>query len=179
MIPSDVAYASAGAFVQEKSHSQALAARIVSLAYLWNVVRVQGGAYGTGMISRDSGWTCCYSYRDPGGKDSLKKYQNCGQFLNDFIQDKPDLTGYIIGTIATLSPLIMPYNIGQYGDAFYFRGVSDEDRKQKQEDILHASYNQLKEDAQQFEQVFKESGSCLIGGINQLEQCELDEKIIL
>ena len=179
MIPSDVAYASAGAFVQEKSHSQALAARIVSLAYLWNVVRVQGGAYGTGMISRDSGWTCCYSYRDPGGKDSLKKYQNCGQFLNDFIQDKPDLTGYIIGTIATLSPLIMPYNIGQYGDAFYFRGVSDEDRKQKQEDILHTSYNQLKENAQQFEQVFRESGSCLIGGINQLEQCELDEKIIL
>lgn len=179
IIPSDIAYASSGAFVQEKSHSQVLAARIVSLAYLWNVVRIQGGAYGTGMISRDSGWTCCYSYRDPDGKDSLKKYQVCGQFLNDFIQEKPDLTGYIIGTISTLSPLIMPYNIGQYGDAFYFRGVSDEDRKQKQEDILHTTYDQLKEAALQFEQAFKESGTCLIGGINQLDQCELDEKIIL
>ena len=29
-----------------------LAGRVVSLEYLWNAVRVQGGAYGTGMVTR-------------------------------------------------------------------------------------------------------------------------------
>ena len=31
------------------------AAKIVSLSYLWNVIRVQGGAYGTGMLTRPNG----------------------------------------------------------------------------------------------------------------------------
>ena len=75
IIPSDIAYASKGGYLLETSKVTPLASNIISLAYLWNVVRVQGGAYGTGLVSRASGFTCCYSYRDPNGKESLKKYE--------------------------------------------------------------------------------------------------------
>lgn len=66
IIPSDIAYASKGGYLLETSKITPLASNIISLAYLWNVVRVQGGAYGTGLVSRASGFTCCYSYRDQG-----------------------------------------------------------------------------------------------------------------
>ena len=31
-----------------------------------------------------------------------------------------DLTGFIIGTLSGLMPLMMPYNIGKYGDLYLF-----------------------------------------------------------
>lgn len=73
--------ASKGGYLLETSKITPLASNIISLAYLWNVVRVQGGAYGTGLVSRASGFTCCYSYRDPSGQESLKKY---GKMWNIF-----------------------------------------------------------------------------------------------
>ena len=87
IIPSDIAYASKGGYLLETSKITPLASNIISLAYLWNVVRVQGGAYGTGLVSRASGFTCCYSYRDPNGKESLKKYEKCGTFLKDYLKE--------------------------------------------------------------------------------------------
>ena len=120
IIPSDIAYASKGGYLLETSKITPLASNIISLAYLWNVVRVQGGAYGTGLVSRASGFTCCYSYRDPNGKESLKKYEKCGTFLKDYLKENHELTGFIIGTLSGLMPLMMPYNIGKYGDLYYF-----------------------------------------------------------
>ena len=70
-----------------------LAARIVSYAYLWNIIRVQGGAYGTGLTAGVSGLTACYSYRDPKGAESLQKYETVGTFLKEFtdaIRTLPD-----------------------------------------------------------------------------------------
>lgn len=43
IIPSDIAYASKGGYLLETSKVTPLASNIISLAYLWNVVRVQGG----------------------------------------------------------------------------------------------------------------------------------------
>ena len=68
------------------------AAKIVSLSYLWNVIRVQGGAYGTGMLTRANGGFYCYSYRDPSARESLRKYLDCSSFLKEFAAQNPDLT---------------------------------------------------------------------------------------
>ena len=38
---------------------------VMTFGYLWNAVRVQGGAYGTGMGARLNGNLFSYSYRDP------------------------------------------------------------------------------------------------------------------
>ena len=38
---------------------------VMTFGYLWNAVRVQGGAYGTGMGARLNGNLFSYSYRNP------------------------------------------------------------------------------------------------------------------
>ena len=91
-IPADVAFAVVGGNVSEHGGSYCgqlqLAGQIVSLAYLWNAIRVQGGAYGAGMVARDTGLAACYSYRDPNGAASVEKYGQCAQFLRNFAQLK-------------------------------------------------------------------------------------------
>ena len=51
VIPVDVSFAAAGAAFSNAGRGEAkVMGRAVSLAYLWNAVRVQGGAYGAGMV---------------------------------------------------------------------------------------------------------------------------------
>ena len=61
-------------------------------------------------------------------KNLLKKYEKCGTFLKDYLEENHDLTGFIIGTLSGLMPLMMPYNIGKYGDLYYF---NQKDEKSK------------------------------------------------
>ena len=42
-----------------------VAASLLSLDYMHNQVRAQGGAYGAGLIVSDLGYISSYSYRDP------------------------------------------------------------------------------------------------------------------
>ena len=179
IIPSDIAYASKGGYLLETSKITPLASNIISLAYLWNVVRVQGGAYGTGLVSRASGFTCCYSYRDPNGKESLKKYEKCGTFLKDYLEENHDLTGFIIGTLSGLMPLMMPYNIGKYGDLYYFNQKDEKARQEQLEAILNVDKDELLEIAKEIDETLEKGGICIIGGKNQIDQCDLDEVISL
>ena len=179
IIPSDIAYASRGGYLLDTSKVTPLASKIISLAYLWNVVRVQGGAYGTGLVSRASGFTCCYSYRDPNGKESLKKYEKCGTFLKDYLKENHDLTGFIIGTLSGLMPFMMPYNIGKYGDLYYFNKNDEEARQEQLEAILNVDKDELLEIAKEIDETLEKGGICIIGGKNQIDQCDLDEVISL
>ena len=176
---SDIAYASKGGYLLETSKITPLASNIISLAYLWNVVRVQGGAYGTGLVSRASGFTCCYSYRDPNGKESLKKYEKCGTFLKDYLKENHDLTGFIIGALSGLMPLMMPYNIGKYGDLYYFNQKDEKARQEQLEAILNVDKDELLEIAKEIDETLEKGGICIIGGKNQIDQCDLDEVISL
>ena len=45
---------------------------LCSYDYLWNEVRVKGGAYGTGLGVNRNGNLVCNSYRDPDPLESLK-----------------------------------------------------------------------------------------------------------
>ena len=56
VIPADVSFAAlSGAFPAAAKGGAKVMRRVAELSYLWNAVRVQGGAYGVGMVMRDSG----------------------------------------------------------------------------------------------------------------------------
>lgn len=47
---------------------------IMSFGYLWNMVRVQGGAYGTGMSAQMNSDVFAHSYRDPNLANTKQVY---------------------------------------------------------------------------------------------------------
>lgn len=175
LIPGDISFAVAGGNLsccgREYSGSMRVAARIISLAYLWNVIRVQGGAYGTGLRVRPFGLMTCYSYRDPSAATSLDSYQKAGAFLRGFSMDAENLTDFIVGTVAETSPLLSPRMKGAATDADYWCGISYEMRCKERNDILKTTPTALKKLADDMEKVIQCGGFCIIGAKNQVETC--------
>lgn len=181
-IPADVSFAISGGNVNScggaYSGQLQLAGQIISLGYLWNAIRVQGGAYGAGMLARDNGLTACYSYRDPNGAASVEKYRSCGDFLRGFAGQVTDFTGFIIGAVASGSPLMTPKTKAQVADRFYFSRTTWEDRCRVRNELLHTTADQLVTVADLLDKAINEGGLCIVGGQAQLDQCQGLEEVI-
>ena len=177
-IPADIAFACCGgnflADGQAYSGAWQLVSKLVGLEYLWNAIRVQGGAYGTGLVMRDSGLAACYSYRDPRGVQSLEKYRHCAEFLREFCRQGNDLTGLIIGAVSDSEPLLSPRSKGMTADSWYWRGITYADRCRRRKELLAAGPQQLIAMADTLETALQ-GGVCVVGGQPQLDACALDQ----
>lgn len=176
-IPADISFACCGGNLmadgQPYNGAWQLVSKLVSLEYLWNVIRVQGGAYGTGLLLLDIGLAACYSYRDPRGSQSLESYARCAEFLRQFCREGKELTGLIIGTVSDSEPLLSPRARAMTADNLYWRGVSYEDRCRRRRELLAATPETLTALADTLERALN-GGVCVVGGKPQLDACNLD-----
>lgn len=158
-----------------------VAGHVVSLEYLWNTIRVQGGAYGTGLLLNASGNACFYSYRDPNAARSLDCYRETGAFLRHFCSEKPDLTGMITGAVAELDPLLTPRRKGLASDGWYFKGVDYAARCRRREELLSTTPDKLSQMVDAFVKLTESTGVCVVGPQQQLDSCgqELGEVFVL
>ena len=174
-IPSDVGYAAMGGLSGEFDGRWQLAGRVVSLEYLWNAVRVQGGAYGTGMVTRINGFDGCYSYRDPSAAKTLEIYAKSAAFLRSFAEGEPELAGLITGAISAGEPLLTPRAKGEEADDLYFRGITDELRRARRRQLLDCTCADLCAVADGLDAVLDRAGVCVLAPRAELERCALDE----
>jgi Zn-dependent M16 (insulinase) family peptidase len=119
-------------------HGSALViTRYLQTAWLWEKIRVQGGAYG-GMCSFDqrSGVFAFASYRDPNLENSLKVYKGTGDYLENLILSEDELTRAIIGAIGQLDPYQLPDAKGYSSCIRYLLDYSDEERQKLREEVL-------------------------------------------
>ncbi len=121
-----------------------VAGQILTYGYLWNEVRVKGGAYGTGFSCSPNGSVTCYSYRDPTPAKTIMTDRQCAGFIQSLAENTDDLTSYIIGTIAKAEPLMTPGQKVRSADGRYFLGISYEDRKKVRREMLRTVPEDLK-----------------------------------
>ena len=99
-------------FVSDKARSLLGPLRVVrsilSYEYLWNNVRVKGGAYGTGFITRRNGLIGFYSYRDPSPGATLGCFGGASDYLRRLAREGTDLTKFIIGAMGEYDILYTP-----------------------------------------------------------------------
>lgn len=179
VIPADIAFAVRGGNYGSYCGRLNLASKIATYGYLWNAIRVQGGAYGCGLNFTESGVACCYSYRDPDGSASLEKYLKVSSFLRSVAESGEALDGYIIGTVSDTSPLLTARMRGSAMDSLYFRNISYERRCQGRQQLLESKSEDLLPIAERLEKMFAEGSICIVGGQNQIDRCTLDEVLTL
>ncbi|MBD5083361.1 MAG: hypothetical protein HDT34_04285 [Clostridiales bacterium] len=175
-IPAQIAFAIKGYHLSlsdvKMNGSLRIASNIISLEYLWNIIRVQGGAYGAGFpVGRDSS-IMCYSYRDPSPARSLQVYDTLSDFICDFCKKDDDLDKFIISAIAATEPLRTPANQGIVADEFWFSGVSDEDRVLTRRQMLSTDKESLKEWCVVFDKMAEDGSVCVVGHEGALKECE-------
>ena len=173
IVPSRVSYAVIGADAGEETKDLIGALKvsrsILSYEYLWNQIRVLGGAYGTGFVARRDGFIACHSYRDPSPINSIAKYKECGDFLSGICSSDIDLTKFIIGAIGEYDGLTTPRLAGSKATADYLSGWTPEDDAKVLADMKSTDKETLARVADLLTKTFDNAVTCVVGSREHIE----------
>ena len=149
-----------------------LAASILTLEYLWNKVRVQGGAYGAGMQVDRSGNLFSYSFRDPTPAKTLDVDGGAADFLRIFAKQGGDMDQYIISALNELNPLLSSRDRGSLADGRYMNGYTREEAERIRRQILCAVPEDLIRCAEWLDAFSREGAVCVVAHQDALKDCD-------
>lgn len=165
-VPGNIAYTAAGgnlhALGRDYAGYEPVICKIISLVYLWNAIRVRGGAYDTGCSVSDSGNIIFYSYRDPDYENTLDIYKDAADFLREYISDETDFTDFIISTIADDEPFMMPGSLAKQADGRYFHGITYETLCAQRRQMLSITSEDVYNFSQDLDRLLSDLHQCVV-----------------
>ena len=155
-----------------------VAGRALTLDYLWNEVRVKGGAYGCGFRSSPTGRRVFWSFRDPNTAATLERFKGAGAWLDAWQPGESELEGYIVATVADLDTPMKPRLIARRQIGAIFNNRDQNWRERLREQILATSVESLHELVPALEDAAANHSVCIFGAREMIEQGKLDLNII-
>ena len=141
---------------------------IINLEYLWNKIRVQGGAYGCGCKFLQSGFSYFYSYRDPNLTETYDVYRSLAEEISAFEADDREMTKYILGTINELDQ--PKTNMDKLNAAInkFYKDISDKSVIRQRQEILHTTAQDIRQCAELLKLITCEN-ICTIGNEQKIK----------
>jgi len=182
-IPARVQYVIKGGSFYNKGFkyngTMRVAAKILNTDYLWNKLRVTGGAYGGFASVSILGTLLFSSYRDPNLLETLNVYDQSSDFFRNLKLSERELKRYIIGTMGDYDGPISVSNKGKISNLYYFQEIEQEDLQKIRNEILDTKLTDLNNFADIIDSVATENIYCVIGSEEKLEaNKKLFKKII-
>lgn len=143
---------------------------ILSYDYLWQNIRVKGGAYGCMSGFNRIGEGFFVSYRDPHLKRTLEVYEGVVSYLKDFSVSERDMTKYIIGTMSNIDQPMTPATKGARSMNLYMNHVSAEMIEKERNQILDATVEDIRALADVVKAVLDAEQLCVVGGEELIEE---------
>ena len=143
---------------------------IMSYDYLWQNIRVKGGAYGCMSNFNRIGEGYFVSYRDPNLKRTLDVYDGVVDYLKNFTVSERDMTKYIIGTMSGIDQPMTPASKGERSMNLYMNKVSAEVIREERNQILDAEQDDIRALYKVAEAVLQADQMCVIGGEDKIEE---------
>ncbi len=175
VIPAQVGFAVKGGnlnrFGIPYSGSIPVLANVLNFTYLWNTIRVQGGAYGCGFIGRDTGELAFYTYRDPKPARSLGVMREAAAYIRGFVKEEPDLTGFILSAIPSADPLRTADVKVAAGDNRFFRGITEEEIADRYRALIRTTPKDLLDLCGMLDRIAEDPSVCVTAGKDQLASC--------
>jgi Zn-dependent M16 (insulinase) family peptidase len=152
-IPAQVNYVGKGANLYALGYEPHGSVHVVNnylnSTFLWEKVRVQGGAYGGFSVFDQTSGTFTYlSYRDPNLLATLDNYDNVPRFLRDLELSESELTKTIIGVIGELDAYLLPDAKGYTSMVRHLTHYTDAERQKIRDEVLSASVKDFKQFAE-------------------------------
>jgi presequence protease len=141
IIPAQVNYVGKGANLYRLGYRHHGSAQVITrylrTSWLWDRVRVQGGAYGAFcQFSSFSGVLSFVSYRDPHLLKTLETFDQAARFLKDTDLDGEELNKAIIGAIGDIDAYMLPDAKGFASMIRHLSNATDEYRQQVRDEVL-------------------------------------------
>ena len=171
VIPSEVSFTAVCGNVHAYSGDLRIACRAASLGHYWNEIRVQGGAYGTGLLIRETGLVSAYTYRDPDCRRSRGAIGRTAAYLEAAAASGEAQDVNIIGAISDAEPLLSPRLQGAVADTWLLKGMTMDDRRCMRHELLDAGPASLAACAGPIGSALDTGIVCVFGPRTQLEAC--------
>ncbi len=167
-LPANVNYVSKGANLFDLGYKRHGSAEVIShylrSTWLWERVRVQGGAYGGFCILDSHSGTYGYvSYRDPNLVQTLDVYDQTAGYLEALDLPQEELVKGIIGAIGAIDAYQLPDSKGFSATVRALIGYTDEARQKYRTELLSTTAQDFKAFATVARRV-AESGSVVVVG---------------
>lgn len=178
-IPAQVNYVGKGANLYDLGYELSGVTNVVpkylTMTYLWEKIRVTGGAYG-GMCAFDaqSGTFAYMSYRDPNLLGSLDNYDGTPDFLRNLDLSQDELTGAIIGAISNLDQYQLPDAKGYTSMSRYLVGITDEERQQRRDEVLSTTAEDIRQFAEVLAPIVEKGHRVVLGSQQAIESANKD-----
>jgi Zn-dependent M16 (insulinase) family peptidase len=144
IIPAQVNYVGKGANLYQLGYrlhgSVHVISRYIRTGWLWDQVRVQGGAYGAfSIFNHLSGTFTFVSYRDPNLTKTIEVFDETVKFLRSGKLTDEEIIKGIIGTIGDIDRHLLPDAKGYASMVRYLTNDTEEIRQVLREEVLNTS----------------------------------------
>ena len=151
---------------------------IMGYDYLWNNVRVKGGAYGCMNNYTRNGSGYMVSYRDPNLEKTNRIFEESVEYVEHFEVSERDMTKYIIGTMSSLDTPLNPNSKGMRSMSAWLQGLEEETVQRERDQVLTCESKDIRALAPYLKAVLSQKHICVIGNEAKLEeQKELFETV--
>ena len=170
-IPAQVNYVGKAATLYDRGYqlhgSAFVAIKFVDNTWMWDRVRVQGGAYGGfALFDNYSGALAYLSYRDPNLLGTLQTYDQAAGYLRQTPLTQGDVEKIIIGVVGQMDRYELPDAKGLTSMLRYLNGDTDALRQRLRNEVLGTTVSDLRAFAEQLEQV-TQYGTVVVLGSEQ------------
>lgn len=168
VIPSDICFAARACDPRrlgiDVTGAWAVAANALSYDYLWNEIRVKGGAYGCGFRAAGERQTAFYTYRDPAVDPSIERVERAGEWLGSFEPDEAAFEGFIVSCVSGMDAPVKPYALTKRRNTTYLAGLDPHAREERRAQMLAATPGELRSLGADVTHIAAESPTCVFGG---------------
>jgi Zn-dependent M16 (insulinase) family peptidase len=181
-IPAQVNYVGKGANLYKLGYqlngSVMVTNNLLRTTWLWERVRVQGGAYGGFcLFDHRSGTFTFVSYRDPNLQGTLETYDNTAEFLRTLELSEDEVAKSIIGTIGDLDQYQLPDAKGYSSMLRYLAGDTEDDRQRLRDQILSTSAQDVRAFADVLDLVKAKGSVVVLGSEQAIEKANQEQKL--
>lgn len=156
----------------------AVVSNALSFDYLWNEVRVKGGAYGCSYGERADGSMVFSSYRDPHVDETVDTYRQAATWLETLELTPEALDGFIISAVSGLDKPIKPGSLIGGQDLNFLKGVDPLRYLKSRQRILELTMDDLHAYARRLRALAETNCICSFGNREILESSKLGLTII-
>lgn len=168
VIPSDICFAARACDPRrlglDVTGTWAVAANALSYDYLWNEIRVKGGAYGCGFRAAGERQVAFYTYRDPAIDPSIERVERAGAWLGSFEPDEAAFEGFIVSCVSGMDAPVKPYALTKRRNTTYLAGLDPHAREERRAQMLAATPGELRSLGTDVTRIAAESPTCVFGG---------------
>ena len=182
IIPSDVTYLARACDPRtleiETDGTWSVASNALSYDYLWNEIRVKGGAYGCGFRSPSPRHASFYTYRDPAIDPSLARIEAAGDWLASFDPDADTFEGFIVSCVSGMDAPLKPYTLTKRRNAEYFCKTPSGKRAERRQQMLESTPDALRALTANISRIAREAPACVFAGREAIEASEVDWNVV-